>query len=1085
MTTLEEYKQNLSQKQQEVSSIKEQYSSKQALLQNRGLKGYVQRQKVQEALTPIASDISSAERGVSDYESRLKSYQEKIDEYESEKNAYEKAKKMWKKKIPYGMAKGTREYKYLKELWERKGSYSKTLRQKEEFLNEVKKTQEEFNVDKTKAIQIIANPEKELQKIGGYGMSRPEGEGIMVNDKFYITKPNEKYNEYAATLQSRAPEKKITPLEQIQQTSDYYKSIGYRAPTKTELFLQKVADIPSKVGNWVGGTTEKVLENTGFQPLTISKEKTIKTIIPTKQTYYEGAGEVEVVLPKQEISPKSIGKTAAVATPFVIYPLRYVGATILGAQAGAGVFKLLKGKTVSERGRGVAEIVLPAAGYIFGKSLTKKVPKFSKVPEGEDVLIKQVVTKEGQVFNIYGPQQASKPIITTKEVRRPISIGDQTGAVGRFNIKAITPEQKSIEKLSLIKKIFFSPKEITSAPERIERGVSTNIYVNAEGEIVGNPFYASQRKGAKLTNIFTLEGKSVQFAPEDFGKLPEQTQQIVIKRIEERIGIPVSKENAPGLMRAEDLFSFGEVTSQRILRLSPSNKAKPAQLIPYGKRRTISAVVAKEKPIIQNEQAVLYKSELSAVDISKPTRISGDIESRFGKPSVDTSKGAKEFLKAQSSKGMYFPSEKKVLLPNKRSITGKVGKHEFGHYYDDVMKTLKEMSSEEKAALLSEARSKLQKRYGKDYAKLYSTEESQMKEGIAMRYEERGIIKPLKEIPSRTQPVTMKGTSLEIKEPIRTGDSDVGGLVLKKKQTTAMKSLKDVMQKAQVSVAKNLPKPSRNVPRLTPAEKGQNQFVKAIPKQGFIESQSPYYGKGQYELTEGGGSFQIQTREEPSLKEVSIIKPSQVSSPIETEVLKQPTFESERLSSNLKEDILSVPRESFKQPSVEVSSSRLKEELKEMLKQRQTELLKSQAIQTQTGKGRIIPTKKGTSYGFNLRGSSSAKERFMNQARKAYNVIVWKRGKEEIIGKNLPEGRAKQLGVKEVLRTLRASFKLKPTGTTTAEDIDYKVPSRWFVPAKRDTQRYVQRRETRFGARTETKEAQLFRKQARGKLKWW
>jgi hypothetical protein len=109
----------------------------------------------------------------------------------------------------------------------------------------------------------------------------------------------------------------------------------------------------------------------------------------------------------------------------------------------------------------------------------------------------------------------------------------------------------------------------------------------------------------------------------------------------------------------------------------------------------------------------------------------------------------------------------------------------------------------------------------------------------------------------------------------------------------------------------------------------------------------------------------------------------------------------------------------------------------------------------------------------------------LDKVKEAYNVVVFKGGKEQIIGKNLPMGRAKKLGVKNVLSTLRASFKLKSAGTTYMEDIPYEVPSSTFRMSKIEKGRYVQKKNLRFGARPETKEAQMFRKIKKGKIKWF
>ena len=114
----------------------------------------------------------------------------------------------------------------------------------------------------------------------------------------------------------------------------------------------------------------------------------------------------------------------------------------------------------------------------------------------------------------------------------------------------------------------------------------------------------------------------------------------------------------------------------------------------------------------------------------------------------------------------------------------------------------------------------------------------------------------------------------------------------------------------------------------------------------------------------------------------------------------------------------------------------------------------------------------------------------MDNARKiakAYKIITWKGGKPLTLkGKPLPMGKAKKKGVREVLGTLRASFKLEPSGTTLEPDISYELP-RGFTRSKMDMMRFVQPKEQRIKAKTEITEilkAQKFGK-GRRKFKWF
>ena len=102
----------------------------------------------------------------------------------------------------------------------------------------------------------------------------------------------------------------------------------------------------------------------------------------------------------------------------------------------------------------------------------------------------------------------------------------------------------------------------------------------------------------------------------------------------------------------------------------------------------------------------------------------------------------------------------------------------------------------------------------------------------------------------------------------------------------------------------------------------------------------------------------------------------------------------------------------------------------------------------------------------------------------AYKVFTFVKGKKKLIASGLPENLAKQKGVSEVLKSLRGSFKLQESGTTSTQDINYKIP-KGFRMSKVDAERFVQEKNTRFGSGTETREAQFFRKQKVGKMKWF
>lgn len=107
-----------------------------------------------------------------------------------------------------------------------------------------------------------------------------------------------------------------------------------------------------------------------------------------------------------------------------------------------------------------------------------------------------------------------------------------------------------------------------------------------------------------------------------------------------------------------------------------------------------------------------------------------------------------------------------------------------------------------------------------------------------------------------------------------------------------------------------------------------------------------------------------------------------------------------------------------------------------------------------------------------------------SRVKEAFEVVTFKGGKEITLAKGLPKGRAEKLGSETVLRTARASYKLKPSGTTTMEDISFKPSSNLFRPSKKEAGRVVQIKNTRLSGKSEVREVIKSRKKG-GKLKIW
>lgn len=103
--------------------------------------------------------------------------------------------------------------------------------------------------------------------------------------------------------------------------------------------------------------------------------------------------------------------------------------------------------------------------------------------------------------------------------------------------------------------------------------------------------------------------------------------------------------------------------------------------------------------------------------------------------------------------------------------------------------------------------------------------------------------------------------------------------------------------------------------------------------------------------------------------------------------------------------------------------------------------------------------------------------------RQAYNVLVGRGKKQKVIARGLPFGRAEKRGAEYNLGNITASFKLQAAGTTSLQDINYKLPS-IFQASKREAGRIVQIARTRLSAYGEKTDI-LSAKRRKGKaIKW-
>lgn len=360
------------------------------------------------------------------------------------------------------------------------------------------------------------------------------------------------------------------------------------------------------------------------------------------------------------------------------------------------------------------------------------------------------------------------------------------------------------------------------------------------------------------------------------------------------------------------------------------------------------------------------------------------------------------------------------------------------------------------------------------YAKpIYSTEELQVFETVT------GVKSSIKTQPRATGRIdVIEGVSKVYKKPLNEVPSATEFIVPSKvsqKQVVNLNKVQNIIQKIQADVLKNIPKN-----KLTKAGKQiltPTQETESLPLLvGGTGTVSEFAGRGTYErdismpvnipsvfdksiLIDKQEDAQIFNQPQATvsslkLKESNILKVSPTETTREFEILKTPQTQSPVLE--------------LLQKIVQEQKSRQK------IIQTPTETTKRPPTPTPTGNLKVDISDKVTKRGQNIIG----------KLRQAYKVVTFRGGKPVTIAKNLPLGKAKRFGVKETLKTLRASFKLEPTGTTLEEDIDFEVPKSLFRPGKRDSKLYVQELTTRLKAKTETSEILKIRRSKQKKIRW-
>lgn len=209
----------------------------------------------------------------------------------------------------------------------------------------------------------------------------------------------------------------------------------------------------------------------------------------------------------------------------------------------------------------------------------------------------------------------------------------------------------------------------------------------------------------------------------------------------------------------------------------------------------------------------------------------------------------------------------------------------------------------------------------------------------------------------------------------------------------------------------------------------------------------------------------------------SAIKPMQISFTESTQRLKQ--------EQRLKQNILSMSATALL--SLSTTAQKTRQQQQQVQQTKQTPVLlslqqtltaqrtgqrlrqKARETTTTTPKVPFLPTKLYAGSGL---GVSRLKDVLGKVRRtKAYTLQSRTKGKWFDIEGGLPFGLGLKKGSEVAERTLRASFRLKPSGFTRKKDIDFTLSSRFRLPKARELPlTYVQKRKFRLSARSEVSE---------------
>lgn len=178
------------------------------------------------------------------------------------------------------------------------------------------------------------------------------------------------------------------------------------------------------------------------------------------------------------------------------------------------------------------------------------------------------------------------------------------------------------------------------------------------------------------------------------------------------------------------------------------------------------------------------------------------------------------------------------------------------------------------------------------------------------------------------------------------------------------------------------------------------------------------------------------------------------------------------LSQQLKQQNKAVqkPQENVFFKEATRSASKVASALLQLQKTKQKENQKQISIAKTTAPPRSL----SPLWGFS--GSERKKPTREDFLRVAYKVYSRRFGKEVLVAKDLPENLAKKAGFEFVRKTLARSIWLEKSGTTTARDVNFREPSGFFRPSKKDPRISVQR--NALSDISELKEIQFFKRKS-------